>query len=152
MYGFLDMYRHVKVKKINDKCTLPTRETKSAVGFDIYACLDEDIELAPFKRVMVPSGFCMEMPENTEAQIRPRSGLAHKYGITTVNSPGTIDPDYRGEIKVLLINLGDEVFTIKHGMRIAQMVIAKTPTVSIDEVENLSDTERGSGGFGSTGL
>ena len=152
MYDFLNSFRSVKIKKIHDKCITPYKANLFAAGIDICACLDEDIDIMPFERVLVPTGFCMELQSDTEAQIRPRSGLANKHGITVLNSPGTIDMDFRGEVKVLLINLGNEKFTIKHGMRIAQMVVASVPCVSVVEVEKLCDTTRGDGGFGSTGV
>jgi len=122
-----------------------------AAGFDLHAAVPEPVVLAPGERALIPSGFAMAMPRELEAQIRPRSGLAYKHGITCLNSPGTIDADYRGEVKVLLINLGQEPFTIVRGERIAQMVFQRVPQVSLEEVEELSDTSRGEGGFGHTG-
>jgi len=122
-----------------------------AAGFDLHAAVSESVVLAPGERALIPSGFAMAMPRELEAQIRPRSGLAYKHGITCLNSPGTIDADYRGEVKVLLINLGQEAFTIERGERIAQMVFQRVPQVSLEEVEELSDTSRGEGGFGHTG-
>jgi len=122
-----------------------------AAGFDLHAAVSESVVLAPGERALIPSGFAMAMPRELEAQIRPRSGLAYKHGITCLNSPGTIDADYRGEVKVLLINLGQEPFTIERGERIAQMVFQRVPQVSLEEVEELSDTSRGEGGFGHTG-
>ncbi|MCL2413124.1 MAG: dUTP diphosphatase [Bacteroidales bacterium] len=133
------------------KNPLPTYETKSSAGMDLRANLNEDIVLKPLERALIPTGLRLELPIGYEAQIRPRSGLAAKHGITVLNSPGTIDADYRGEIKVVLINLSDENFTIKHGERMAQMVIAKHETVVFCEVSEVSQTERGEGGFGHTG-
>lgn len=130
---------------------LPNYETLGSAGMDIRAFLAEDIILKPFERKLIATGLFMEIPLGYEAQIRPRSGLAYKNGITVLNSPGTIDADYRGEIKVLLINLSQEDFTIKNSERIAQIVIAAHAAPILEEVEILNDTQRGSGGFGSTG-
>ena len=123
----------------------------SSAGMDLKANIDEPITLGPLERAMVPTGLFIALPEGTEAQIRPRSGLAAKHGITVLNTPGTIDADYRGEIKVILVNLSNEAFTINPGERIAQMVVARYEKVEWDIVETLDDTERGAGGFGSTG-
>jgi len=125
--------------------------SERASGFDLFACLEEPVTVPAGKFCLVSAGFSMEIPHHYEAQIRPRSGLAAKHGITLLNTPGTIDSDYRGEVKVILINLGSEDVKIENGDRIAQMVIAKIPIVDILEVDELSQTERGSGGFGSTG-
>ena len=130
---------------------LPKYETPQSAGMDLRAYLPEPIVLRPMQRMLVPTGLFMELQPGYEAQIRPRSGLALKNGITVLNSPGTIDADYRGEIKVLLINLSDTPFTINSGERIAQMVIAQHASVTVTEVEELTDTERGEGGFGHTG-
>lgn len=130
---------------------LPAYATAQSAGVDLMAAIDTDLTLAPLARVLVPTGFSMALPEGYEAQIRPRSGLAYKNGITVLNSPGTIDADYRGEIKVLLINLSQESFTIAPGMRIAQMVIAPVSHVNFEARDTLDDTSRSSGGFGSTG-
>ncbi|MBQ7984351.1 MAG: dUTP diphosphatase [Bacteroidales bacterium] len=130
---------------------LPKYETPQSAGMDLRAYLTEPIVLRPMQRMLVPTGLFMELQPGYEAQIRPRSGLALKNGITVLNSPGTIDADYRGEIKVLLINLSDTPFTINSGERIAQMVIAQHASVTVTEVEELTDTERGEGGFGHTG-
>ncbi len=130
---------------------LPAYETAHAAGMDLRAQLDAPIVLAPTQRALVPTGLFIELPVGFEAQIRPRSGLAFKHGITVLNSPGTIDADYRGEIKVLLINLGDENFEINNGERIAQMIVAKHETVTWNSVNELGSTERGAGGYGSTG-
>ena len=121
-------------------------------GKGLRANLEAPITLNPMERAMIPTGLFIELPVGYEAQVRPRSGLAAKHGITVLNTPGTIDADYRGEIKVILINLSSEAFEIQHGERIAQMVIAKHETVQWEEVEVLSDTERGAGGFGSSGV
>ncbi|CAD7043710.1 dUTP diphosphatase [Pseudorhizobium halotolerans] len=133
---------------------LPTYETRGAAGMDLPAAIAEDerLILKPGQRKLVPTGFMLEIPEGFEAQIRPRSGLAFKHGITCLNTPGTIDSDYRGEVKVLLVNLGEEEFEISRGMRIAQMVIAPVTQVQVHEVSETGETLRGAGGFGSTGV
>ncbi len=133
---------------------LPAYETAGAAGMDLRAAVSDDqpMTLAPGQRALVPTGFVMEIPEGFEAQIRPRSGLAFKNGITCLNTPGTIDSDYRGEVKVLLINLGDEPFEITRGMRIAQTIIAPVTQVRVQEATEASTTDRGAGGFGSTGV
>jgi dUTP pyrophosphatase len=130
---------------------LPSYATKQSAGMDLCAAIEEAIELGPGERMLIPTGLSIAMPAGFEAQIRPRSGFAMKHGVTVLNTPGTVDADYRGEIKVLLINLGQEGFTIERGMRIAQMVIARHETVSWDVVETLEESERGAKGFGSTG-
>jgi dUTP pyrophosphatase len=122
-----------------------------AAGFDLHAAVAEPLVLAPGERALIPTGFAMAMPRELEAQIRPRSGLAYKHGITCLNTPGTIDADYRGEVKVLLINLGQEPFTIERGERVAQMVFQRVPQVILEEVSELTETSRGEGGFGHTG-
>jgi len=123
-----------------------------AAGFDLHAAVAEPVTLAPGMRALIPAGFAMAMPPELEAQIRPRSGLAYKHGITCLNTPGTIDADYRGEVKVLLVNLGEEPFTIARGERIAQMVFQTVPQVALEETgDELPDTSRGAGGFGHTG-
>ena len=140
------------VKIINTSTNeLPAYQTAGAAGLDIRANLEEPIVLAPLQRVLVPTGLYLEIPEGYEVQVRPRSGLAAKYGITVINAPGTIDSDYRGEVKVPIVNLSDESFTIAHGERIAQMIFAKYERVTFQQVEELSDTQRGAAGFGSTG-
>ena len=118
---------------------------------DLAAAIDAPMTLAPGKRAIVPTGLAIALPAGFEAQVRPRSGLAAKNGVTVLNTPGTIDADYRGEVKVILVNLGEDPFEIERGMRIAQMVIAPVTQASFTEVDSLSETERGSGGFGSTG-
>lgn len=140
------------VKIINkSKHELPAYETIASAGMDLRANLDDKIILSPLDRVIVKTGLFMELPVGYEAQVRPRSGLAAKKGITVLNAPGTIDADYRGEIGVILVNLSKEAFTINDGERIAQMVIAKHERAEWQEVETLEETERGEGGFGSTG-
>jgi dUTP pyrophosphatase len=142
----------MKVRIVNrSKNPLPQYETASSAGMDLRADLPEPVVLQPLERTLIPTGLFMELPTGYEAQVRPRSGLAIKYGIGVLNSPGTIDADYRGEIKVILINLSNEAFTINNGDRIAQMVIASHVQAELEEVEILSETERGAGGFGSTG-
>ncbi len=133
---------------------LPAYETKGAAGMDLRAAVDNDaaMTILPGKRALVPTGFIFEIPEGYEGQIRPRSGLAFKHGVTCLNTPGTIDSDYRGEVKVLLINLGDEPFEITRGMRIAQMVIAPALQLRVAEITEGTQTLRGAGGFGSTGV
>jgi dUTP pyrophosphatase len=130
---------------------LPIYGTEDSAGMDLTAAIDTPIVLGSGKRVLVPTGIAIALPKGYEAQIRPRSGLALKNGITLVNSPGTIDADYRGEISIILINHGEEEFSIEPGMRIAQMVIASYQRIIWDEVDNLDITDRGNGGFGSTG-
>ncbi len=130
---------------------LPAYQTDGAAGLDLMAAVSEPIDLAPGERRLIPTGIAIALPLGYEAQIRPRSGLAFKFGISIVNAPGTIDADYRGELSVLLINLGDQVFQIAHGDRIAQMVVAPVTRITWDEVARLDETDRGSGGYGSTG-
>ena len=143
----------MKVEIINrSKHQLPSYATVLSAGMDLRANLDEPIELQPLQRVLVPTGLFMALPAGFEAQVRPRSGLAIKKGITVLNSPGTIDADYRGEVCVILVNLSSEPFIIADGERIAQMVIARHEQVEWCEVEVLADTERGAGGFGHTGV
>jgi dUTP pyrophosphatase len=143
----------MKVALINkSKYPAPAYATAHAAGLDLRANIEESIELKSLERVLVPTGLFMELPVGTEAQIRPRSGLAFKNGITVLNTPGTIDADYRGEIKVLLVNLSNDVFVIEPGERIAQMVVAKHEQVQWEEQSELSESERGTGGFGSTGV
>lgn len=143
----------MKVKIINQSNNrLPEYKTKGSAGVDISAHLTEKVVLKPLERQLIPTGLFLELPEGVEAQIRPRSGLAIKNGITCLNTPGTIDSDYRGEIKVILINLSNEDFIINNGDRIAQMVIAKHEQVTFEAVEVLEATTRGAGGFGHTGV
>lgn len=131
---------------------LPSRQTVNAAGLDISAAVNEPVTLLPGERKLIPTGFQMALPEGYEAQIRPRSGLAFNCGITMLNSPGTIDSDYRGEVKVLVINHGEKAFIVNRGERIAQMVVAPVQRVSVVEAKELTDTIRGEGGFGSTGV
>lgn len=140
----------VKIKN-SSHYPLPSYQTIWSAGADLHANIETDIELKPFHRVLVPTGLFIELPQGYEAQIRPRSGLAYKNGVTVLNSPGTIDADYRGEIKVLLINLSEVIFTLKPGDRIAQMVIAECKQAEWIAVEILNETERGDGGYGHTG-
>mgnify|MGYP001248604993 FL=1 len=135
----------------NEDVPLPRKMSDWAAGFDLHAAVAEPLTLHPGERALVPTGIAIAMPECLEAQVRPRSGLAYKHGITALNSPGTIDADYRGEIRVLLINHGQEPFTIQRGERIAQMVFQVVPAVHFKEVDELPDTVRGAGGFGHTG-
>ena len=142
----------IKINVINSsKHPLPQYQTTAAAGLDLHAELDESLVLKPLERTLIPTGLKIELPEGYEAQIRPRSGLAYKHGLTVLNSPGTVDADYRGEVKVLLVNLSNQDFEIKDGERVAQMVIAKHEQIDWEEVEVLSDTARGAGGYGSTG-
>ncbi len=142
----------MKVKIVNKSSNkLPAYETIASAGVDLRADLQEEIVLKPMGRILVPTGLYIELPVGVEAQVRPRSGLAIKKGISVLNSPGTIDADYRGEIKVILVNLSTEDFIIKNGERIAQMVVAKHEQAEWQEVEVLTETERGTGGFGHTG-
>lgn len=141
----------VKTLENFEGLTLPEHQTEGSSGLDLLAACSEDIILKPGERTLVPTGFSIALPLGTEAQIRPRSGLALKHGVTMLNSPGTIDSDYRGEIKVIVVNLGQEEFHITRGMRIAQMVIAEVIKTRLIPVDNLTNTQRGSGGFGHTG-
>lgn len=143
----------MNIKIINkSKHPLPQYQTALSAGMDLYANLTESITLKSLERKLIPTGLFLELPEGFEAQVRPRSGLALKNGISVLNSPGTIDADYRGEIGVILVNLSSEDFTISNGDRIAQMVIAKHETAEWQEVTEINETERGAGGFGSTQL
>jgi len=131
---------------------LPTYETEQSAGMDLTAALEEAFDLEPGMRTLIPTGLSIALPKGFEAQIRPRSGLALKNGVTVLNTPGTVDADYRGELKVILANLGTETFTVERGMRIAQMVIAKHEQIAWSVVDDLDKTGRGEGGFGSTGV
>lgn len=143
----------MKVNIVNQsKHSVPQYETISSAGMDVRANIDSPIVLKPFERALVKTGLFLELPQGIECQVRPRSGLAFKNGITVLNAPGTIDADYRGEVGVILINLSNEEFTIQDGERIAQLVFAKHKQVEFIEVQTLSETERGAGGFGSTGV
>lgn len=143
----------MNIKIINKSShKLPHYETSASAGMDLRANLTESITLQPLSRAIIPTGLYMELPVGIEAQVRPRSGLAAKKGVTVLNAPGTIDADYRGEVGVILVNLSNEPFTIENGERIAQMVIAKHERAEWNLVESLSETTRGEGGFGSTGV
>ena len=142
----------MKVKVINRSAYgLPQYETGQAAGLDVRANITESITLGPLERALVPTGLYVELPEGYEMQVRPRSGLAAKHGLSLVNSPGTVDPDYRGEIKVILVNLSNTPYELKPGERVAQLVVARFTRVEGESVEVLGETERGAGGFGSTG-
>lgn len=142
----------VRIKVINEsENPLPEYATPGSSGMDLRANLKEPVTLSSFQRRLIPTGISVEIPQGYEIQIRPRSGLAIKNGITCVNSPGTVDSDYRGELKVILINLSDEIHTINHSDRIAQMVVAKVEKATLEIVERLEETKRGEGGFGHTG-
>lgn len=136
----------------NEDVQLPRKMSELAAGFDLHAAVAQPVTLAPGERKLIPTGFAMAMPAELEAQIRPRSGLAFKHGITCLNSPGTIDADYRGEVQVLLVNLGQQAFTIERGERVAQMLFQVVPAVTITETDELPETVRGTGGFGHTGV
>lgn len=143
----------IKVKIINESGNeLPTYETFSSAGMDVRAAIKEPLTLGPLERTLVPTGLRVQLPHGYEMQIRPRSGLALKHGISLVNTPGTVDADYRGEIKVILINLSNEPYTVSPGERICQMVIAPYTRVDWEPVKRLDETERGDGGFGHTGV
>lgn len=143
----------VKIKVVNTGCQpLPAYATSQSAGMDLRANIESPITLHPMERTIVPTGIRIELPEGYEAQVRPRSGLALKHGITVLNTPGTIDSDYRGELKVLLVNLSNDDFVVNAGERVAQMVIARHETATWEEVEVLDETERGEGGYGHTGV
>ena len=141
----------VKVRKKDGRVELPRYETSGAAGMDLKAFIDAEVTIPSLGRAKIPTGLFIEVPAGYEAQVRPRSGLAVRHGVTILNAPGTIDSDYRGELEVILVNLGPEPFTLKSGDRIAQMVISPVTRASLCETDALSETERGSGGFGSTG-
>ena len=143
----------MKVKIVNQSAyPAPSYATELSAGMDLKANITEPVTLDSLERAMIPTGLFIELPEGYEAQVRPRSGLAAKFGVTVANAPGTIDADYRGEVKVILVNLSKDKFVINPGERIAQMVIAKYEKIEWEEVEQLGETERGAGGFGSTGV
>jgi len=142
----------MKIKIVNkSNNSLPEYATEYSAGLDLRANIEKDVVLKPLQRALIPTGLFIELPKGYEAQVRPRSGLAIKHGITVLNSPGTIDADYRGEIQAILINLSDEAFVIKNGERICQMVIAQHVQVEWEETESINETQRGAGGFGHTG-
>ena len=142
----------ILIKKLSKEVILPKYETDGSSGLDLAACIDKNIEIKPGKSEIIPTGLAVEIPKNFEIQIRPRSGLAAKNQISVLNSPGTIDADYRGELKVILINLSNKTFIVEKGLRIAQMVVCPIVKAKLKEVETLADTKRGPGGFGSTGV
>ena len=143
----------VKIKVVNTGCQpLPAYATSQSAGMDLRANIESPITLHPMERTLVPTGIRIELPEGYEAQVRPRSGLALKHGVTVLNTPGTIDSDYRGELKVLLVNLSNDDFVVNAGERVAQMVIARHETATWKEVKVLDETERGEGGYGHTGV
>ena len=142
----------LKIKKINANAIIPQFMTEHSAGMDIYACLKGTVIIKPMERILISTGIAVSIPKGYELQIRPRSGLAIKHGITLLNTPGTIDADYRGEIKIILINLSNKDFRINHGDRIAQMILNKVERINFEIVESLDETDRGSGGFGSTGV
>lgn len=141
----------IRFLRLHQGAQLPAYQSEHAAGLDLHACIEAPVTLAPGDIAMIPCGFAMAIPHGFEAQVRPRSGLATKHGIGMPNSPGTVDSDYRGEMKVPLVNLGRAPFTVEHGMRIAQMVVAPVARATVRVVEELDGTSRGAGGFGSTG-
>ncbi len=142
----------ILIKRNSDKVPIPKYETEGSSGMDIAAFIDKNIEIKPGEKAIIPTGFSLSIPKNFEVQIRPRSGLAAKNSISVLNTPGTIDSDYRGEIKVILINLGKNTFIIENNLRIAQMVVCPIIQAKLEDVKELSETTRGSDGFGSTGI
>ena len=142
----------ILIKRLSNNIPLPKYETEGSSGMDLTANVNKVIEIQPGKSEIIPTGLALSIPKNYEIQIRPRSGLAAKNQISVLNTPGTIDEDYRGEIKVILINLGEKKFTIEKGLRIAQMVLCPVIKAELEEVDELDETKRGSGGFGSTGI
>ena len=142
----------ILIKRLSKEVNLPKYETDGSSGLDLAACIDKNIEIKPGKSEIIPTGLAVAIPRNFEIQIRPRSGLAAKNQISVLNTPGTIDADYRGELKVILINLSNKSFIVEKGLRIAQMVLCPVVKANLKEVESLEDTKRGSGGFGSTGV
>ena len=141
----------ILIKRLSDKVALPKYETEGSSGLDLAAHINENVEIKPGSTAIIPTGLAVSIPKNFEIQIRPRSGLAAKKQISVLNTPGTIDADYRGELKVILINLSDKSFLVENGARIAQMVLCPVVKATLKEVKTLEDTKRGSGGFGSTG-
>lgn len=140
----------VKTKKLSENAVIPQYQTEQAAGCDLHAVLDEPVTLRSLERKLIPTDLSIELPVGFEAQVRPRSGLALKHGVTVLNTPGTVDPDYRGNMGVILVNLSTEPYTVQPGERIAQLVIVKYEHVEFEESDTLSETERGTGGFGST--
>ena len=141
----------VLVKKLNSKVKLPSYKTEGSSGMDLMACINQPIYIPPKNSVLIPTGLSIAIPNDCEVQIRPRSGLAAKSNISVLNTPGTIDSDYRGELKIILYNHGDKIFEVKNNDRIAQMVLMPILKINLEETDDLPDTVRGSGGFGSTG-
>mgnify|MGYP001213925098 FL=1 len=141
----------IQIKRVSEKVLIPKYETEGSSGMDIAAHIEKNITIEPGDKALIPTGFTLSIPKGYEVQIRPRSGLAAKKNISVLNTPGTIDSDYRGEIKVILVNFGKEKFVVENGTRIAQMVVCPVVQVTLQEVKNLGETKRGSGGFGSTG-
>tara|TARA_B100001063_G_C16495247_1_gene419353 strand:- start:252 stop:692 length:441 start_codon:yes stop_codon:yes gene_type:complete len=141
----------ILIKRLSNNIPLPKYETEGASGMDLSANVEKVVEIQPGKSVIIPTGIALSIPKNYEIQIRPRSGLAAKSQISILNTPGTIDADYRGELKVILVNLGEKIFKVEKGLRIAQMVLCPVIKAVLKEVNDLEETERGSGGFGSTG-
>jgi dUTP pyrophosphatase len=141
----------VKIKRLRPNAILPQYQTEHSAGMDLHACLDEPITLEPMERRLIPTGLAIELPAGYEAQVRARSGMALKNGISMANGIGTVDADYRGELSVVAVNLSDQSFIVQDGMRVAQMVIARYESICWQEVENLGETSRGAGGYGSTG-
>lgn len=142
---------NVALKKVRGNAVLPAYQTEHAAGMDLVACLDEPVTIKPHERAVIPTGIAISLPPGYEAQVRGRSGMASKFGIVPANGIGTIDADYRGEVHMILLNTSNEPFTVEHGMRMAQMVIARYETVQWDQMDELDVTERGEGRFGSTG-
>ncbi|MDR1126586.1 MAG: dUTP diphosphatase [Treponema sp.] len=145
------MENRIKIRRLSPKSRLPRYETEGSAGMDVCAMLAEPVVILSGERTRIPTGFALEIPEGFEAQVRPRSGLAFKQGLTVLNAPGTIDSDYRGEVAIVLVNLGDQPVVINDGDRIAQLVFAPITRVQLEETDVLSETDRGIGGFGSTG-
>ncbi len=141
----------IRFKRLHENAVMPQYQTAQAAAMDVVACIEEPLTLAPHERAIIPTGFAMALPDGYEAQLRPRSGLAAKHGIMLANGVATIDADYRGEIGVIVLNSSNESFVIEPGMRIAQMIVQQYETVEWDEVDELETTERGEGGYGSTG-
>ena len=142
----------ILIKRLSKNAVIPKYEIFGSSGMDLVACIEKDVNIKPGNKAVIPVGFALSVPKNFEIQIRPRSGLAAKNDITVLNTPGTIDSDYRGEVKVILFNHGQNIFKIENGLRIAQMILCPVEKAEIIEVEELTDTLRGKGGFGSTGL
>lgn len=143
---------NIRIKQLRESAIIPEYQTEHAAALDVHACLEAPMTLAPLERAMVPTGLAFELPEGTEMQVRARSGLSIKHGLTLVNGIGTIDADYRGELNILMINLGQEAFTIEPGMRVAQLLVSRYEKVEWETTEVLNETARGGNGFGSTGF